>query len=620
MKLTRLYQLFLNCCVALLCITISLNSFSQVRKPGSINMNGIVHGYNYDGAKRLLKKQKQIVLEGTLDKVYIVASINGDLVNATYSKKNGTFEMYIPVGDIYLITLSKEAYTGTSFYLNLSDVPQEIADQGLIFEGAEVLLNSHVSRKKEEDEKPFGTVYYDNSINALAFKPEITTRKKSVYNKEVEGSSPIKLMQRSIIKNSNNNEPGAVSYIEEPVSTPNYRRRVRTRYVTDTVFAVEDSVEEVRFSEFSLGANIGKVNYTEGSILSREEEIVNARIQLEQDKLLAVTYKDSMLLVARENLIIAAEKELQGAKEHIKIQEEAISRKNSILYLLGGVLLIITIFSYFLFRLNKIRKSINAKLNQRNRHITSSINYAKRIQESTLLSDKEIAAIFPKSFVMSMPKDTVSGDFHWFSEVQGFKIAVACDCTGHGVPGAFMSLIGSILLNEIVNDKKILNPAKILEELHTQVVKSLHQKKGRKGSQDGMELSVCVFDEKNKKMIFSGAVNSLYLIKNSGQIEIIKADRRSIGGVVRRKQPKPFTNHEIRFEKGDKFYMMSDGYMDQFGGENEEKFNIIRFEKLLKEVKRQSMSRQKELFKNEIIKWMGDTKQIDDMLIVGIEM
>ncbi|HET6992954.1 MAG TPA: two-component regulator propeller domain-containing protein, partial [Bacteroidia bacterium] len=226
-----------------------------------------------------------------------------------------------------------------------------------------------------------------------------------------------------------------------------------------------------------------------------------------------------------------------------------------------------------------IVEKIKTELEIKNRDNTDSLIYAKRIQESVLPSLKFIAEKLPKSFVFFVPRDIVSGDFYWFTETPDYYIIAAVDCTGHGVPGAFMSLVGSTLLNEIVINEKHTRPAEILTALNKSVIKVLKQENEIGSSNDGMDMAIVRIDKNFKKLVFAGALRPLYLIRNKTLTEI-KGDSHSIGGYFENIS-NVFTEHEVALLPNDMIYIFSDGYCDQFGQETDKKFSTKRFKELV---------------------------------------
>jgi serine phosphatase RsbU (regulator of sigma subunit) len=264
----------------------------------------------------------------------------------------------------------------------------------------------------------------------------------------------------------------------------------------------------------------------------------------------------------------------------------------------------------------------NKELNVKNKNITDSINYARRIQRAMMPDQKLIENLGKSSFVFYRPKDIVSGDFFWYSEKDNYKIVVAADCTGHGVPGAFMSMISISALNSIVNEKGITEPGKILDSLRSQIIKDLKQSSGTEETQtkDGLDISLMVIDEENQKISFSGAYNSLYIIKNNAEsfedLSEVKADRMPIG--LSAKMDQNFTTHHLNIDTGDRFYIGTDGYIDQFGGPKGKKFMSKRFKKLIFNLDRENSDNSIQELDSEFAKWKGKEEQIDDVLVIGI--
>lgn len=249
--------------------------------------------------------------------------------------------------------------------------------------------------------------------------------------------------------------------------------------------------------------------------------------------------------------------------------------------------------------------------------VKDSILYAKRIQEAILPSKQEIDKALKSSMVLFRPKDIVSGDFYWFTEKEDRAIIAAADCTGHGVPGALMSMIGSSLLNEIVNEKGITSPGKILFALKHGVINALNKQSSGEETKDGMDMAIVSIPKTGNKIEFAGANNPLWMIRD-GEIIETRGDRQPVG-IFGDNLNTPYANHEVEVQKGDTVYMFSDGYADQFGGPRGKKFKYSQFKKLLVEINEKSMVEQKEILNDKIEDWMGDEQeQIDDILVVGI--
>ncbi len=335
-------------------------------------------------------------------------------------------------------------------------------------------------------------------------------------------------------------------------------------------------------------------------------------------------------------------------------QQAELQRKNIIIWAFVAGFVLVLVFSLLLYNNYKQKKRMNKQLiiqndqiRQKNEEIeaqrdeieaqrdlatsqrdqiarqkemiTDSIEYAQRIQHAALPQNQYIEEILPKHFILFKPRDIVSGDFYWASKKENKTIIVAADCTGHGVPGAFMSMLGISLLNEIVNKGKMRNANEILDELRKNVIEALHQTDFDSETKDGMDIALCILEEDNKKLQFAGAHNPLYLLRNNELIEY-KGNKMPIGVHVHKKNINSFTNHEISLQKNDVFYIFSDGYHDQFGGENKMKFKKSNFKELLLRIHKKPIEKQKEILEDEHIAWRGDQLQIDDILVIGIKI
>lgn len=260
----------------------------------------------------------------------------------------------------------------------------------------------------------------------------------------------------------------------------------------------------------------------------------------------------------------------------------------------------------------------NAEISQKNKDITDSISYAKRIQNALLPSPDYVNAIMPEHFILFKPRDIVSGDFYWMEQWKNQVFFAAVDCTGHGVPGAFMSILGNDLLHDIINDHGINKPAAILNTLNKALAKALHQNSESAEIKDGMDIAFCVLDKKTNLLEYSGAFNPLWLIKNNCLKEF-NGNKQPIGAFAGEK-PNLFTTHEIQLEKGDTVYIFSDGYADQFGGPKGKKFRYKQFEELLLSIQEQPMLEQKNILERSIEKWKGNLEQVDDILVIGMRV
>ncbi|MDQ3046011.1 MAG: SpoIIE family protein phosphatase [Bacteroidota bacterium] len=253
-------------------------------------------------------------------------------------------------------------------------------------------------------------------------------------------------------------------------------------------------------------------------------------------------------------------------------------------------------------------------IEEKNKDITDSINYAKRIQEASLPDPNSLSDLFPESFILFKPKDIVSGDFYWFAELKGKKIVVAADCTGHGVPGALMSMIGTNILTKVVIEEGISSPAEILNRLNQEVRKTLKQTASTSETRDGMDIAIVCIEA--DQVEYAGAHRPLWRITNNCCLEEIKANKFSIGGI--QQEEKQFQQHTIPLKKGEMIYLFSDGYADQFGGPSGKKLMTKNLKELLLKMNELSMIDQKNKLNTTIEEWRCNREQIDDILIIGI--
>ena len=326
-------------------------------------------------------------------------------------------------------------------------------------------------------------------------------------------------------------------------------------------------------------------------------------------------YEKKAVADSIKNAETAKVKDAQLQAQEAQLNEEATLR----ISLLGGLGLVL-VFAFIIFnrlqvtrRQKKIIEDQKQQVEEQKKDITDSIRYAENIQKSLLPSAKELSLI-PDGFVLFQPKDIVSGDFYWMQHHNDRIYLAACDCTGHGVPGAFMSMIGSALLDEAVVEKGITQPNEIFYEVRKGFINALKQT-GETGQQkDGMDAVLIAWDKKYRLQL--AAAYSPVLIISNGEVKELKPDRQPVGFYTG--EQKPFTHHELKLEKGDTVYLFSDGYPDQFGGPKDKKFMMKNFKKLLLSIQDKSMNDQKTILESTMAEWQSDTEQVDDILVMGV--
>ncbi|MHC1704277.1 MAG: SpoIIE family protein phosphatase [Tenuifilaceae bacterium] len=331
---------------------------------------------------------------------------------------------------------------------------------------------------------------------------------------------------------------------------------------------------------FAMVSLVMLVKYRERQ-LQRDKQILEEKV-VERTK--TIEEQKKVLEVQRDTLA-KTNAEIMQQKEEIEAQRDEIETQRDYIY-------------------------------KQNEEITQSIEYAKRIQTAVMPKKEEVSAILPEHFILFKPRDIVSGDFYWMAKKNNRIVIAAADCTGHGVPGAFMSMLGISFLNEIVIGGNETKPSIILNQLRDLIKSTLSQKGEIGESRDGMDIALCVIDLESKTLQFAGAYNPLYLIRNSELIEI-KADKMPVG--IHLQEKESFTNNEMSFVSGDVIYIFSDGYVSQFGGEFGRKYMAKPFKKMLAIIAEKPMDKQCEMLEQEFEEWRGFNHQVDDILIIGVK-
>ena len=310
------------------------------------------------------------------------------------------------------------------------------------------------------------------------------------------------------------------------------------------------------------------------------------------------------------------ESEIELLKKESEIQRLEINNNRQLL--IGGVVgaVLLTLLALIYYLKNRANARIKALLQKQNKDIKDGIKYAQSVQ-GAILDNTSLKKSLPESFVFYKPKDIVSGDFYWHRQKNGHHILATVDCTGHGVAGAFMTVIGNSLLNQIVIEHNVSSPSKILTELDTKLKETLM---GRNIdiSNHSMDMAVCKIDHAEGKVSFAGAKSDLYTVKGDG-LTVIKGDRDTVGDYLE-DDTKTFQEREVPFEKGQIFYLFSDGFSDQFGGGDSKKYMKKRFKKFLHTIAHQPMDEQEHALDKELSAWMGTTDQTDDIMVVGFKL
>lgn len=397
---------------------------------------------------------------------------------------------------------------------------------------------------------------------------------------------------------------------------------------------IEAKQQTIEQAQYRLQKQQEMMSHQEAELEAQKAELVVQRADME---------KQRQILEQQKADIEIGEQEILKQKARINEQLAKIEQQQLILYLSIVFILLLIGLGYFIYRSYKIKKQANIALEQKNtliekqnveiteqrdmareqrdqiaaqkKEIMDSIIYARRIQKAILPNIEVIQQSLEHFFILFKPRDIVSGDFYWESRVEDEIIVIAADCTGHGVPGAFMSMLGVTFLNEIVNSKKITKPGKILDLLREKVIHSLNQEYDNP-LRDGMDISVINYNFTTHQISFAGANNPLFLI-HDGELSEIKADKMPIALYDKMVS---FSNVELELHEGDCLYIFSDGYVDQFGGPKGKKFMRKRFKQLLLDNYLLPLNDQKDILDKAYEEWRGDGEQVDDVLVIGLKV
>jgi serine phosphatase RsbU (regulator of sigma subunit)/uncharacterized protein YegP (UPF0339 family) len=388
-----------------------------------------------------------------------------------------------------------------------------------------------------------------------------------------------------------------------------------------------------------LDSQFRQISRQQGEISAQKQTIViqQKEVQVQKDTLASQKEKIASQIAMMDEQL----KKIGEQEDKIKLQLATLEKQKLIIYFVILALLLVSFLGYYIYRGYKIKKEANIRLEEKNRtislqkdeierqrdiaaaqrdqiayqkkHIEDSIMYAKRIQ-TALIPSLELFSDKLEHFVLYKPLAIVSGDFYWVNNINNKQVIICADCTGHGVPGAFMSMLGVTMLNEIVNNKHILMPDQIIENLREGVIRSFNQTIEEDSLKDGMDIAVCTIDFENDILWFAGANNPLYLIRNKELVHY-RGDKMPVAIHYRMQ---PFTLHKIDITKGDKFYIFSDGFVDQFGGPKQKKFMSTHFKETLVELDDVPMLKQAGRLNQIFEEWRGDSPQVDDVTLIGV--
>lgn len=413
----------------------------------------------------------------------------------------------------------------------------------------------------------------------------------------------------------------------ETVNSNQENTETTTAFEEDQLQETEEYIESMELTQAKSLAEIEQ--------LSEEVQLAELKIKAKQDEANILALLNEQLALEKQQA--ETEKNLANATaEKATAEKEAEAAKSQLLWIaIAGLGIVVVLVLAGFIQKNRTNKKLQAKNNEilqksseistqrdeilkQSKNIEQSIDYATKIQQALLPSSNQFREIVPSSFVFLRPKDNVSGDFFWFQEVENGYVAAAADCTGHGVPGAFMSIIFSNLLDKVVVDEGVNRPSEILESICSRLTSKMKERKiTEKEFKDGMDVAIIHINKKNE-LTYAGARNPIYIVQK-GELTELKGTKRSVGMMDERFKA-PFEDHQVGLEKNDKIFLFSDGFPDQKGGSEGKKFFYQPFKELLTKISTGTITGANQELNKVYDNWRGQHEQFDDVLVVGIEV
>jgi serine phosphatase RsbU (regulator of sigma subunit)/Tfp pilus assembly protein PilF len=577
------------------------------------NMGAIYHsiGKNVEAIEHYLPAL--IIAEALSDSIRIGTLLLN--IGVVYSEQTSTYDSAI------------------NYYLRAIEIGEDLNDQYIV--GVSTLNMGQVYMEKEDLDSAL--YYIEKSLIIIKSSNYIAMALNlmgSIYSEEGDYQKALTYHQDALEMarkdNAQREMVGILLGLASVYDNLENQTRAIEYYKEAEVLAEEIGLNEELSSAYEgLATNYAEIQdfpnaYT---YLSRQNEIEDIIYRIESEN---VTNEliNSYQMEKKQDEITLLEQEAE-------IDQLKNKRQRAIIISSGFLgLILLAVILAVLSRMKYIRRT-NEKINKQKEMITDSITYAQRIQSAILPSQEVMEELLPDHFVLYKPKDIVSGDFYWIKEVQDHLVIVGADCTGHGVPGAFMSMLGITMFNDLIGDNCFDAPGAILDRLRVNVKEMLVQQGRSDEQKDGMDLAIAVYNRTTREIHFSGANNPLYILRKKSvpeQIDLepfasvdngefrlfeLKGDKQPIGTHW---EETPFRTTSVKLRDEDSFYMFSDGYIDQFGGEHRKKFKSMNFKKLLLSLQGESMDTQRQKLEETFDQWRGPNEQLDDIIVLGVKI
>lgn len=485
-------------------------------------------------------------------------------------------------------------------------------------------------QSKNADEYILELVYYEDLVRASEDEEEPAGISPEEYQRIKEQNDSLQNLLDAKLREIENIEKA-----KEDQSQESETEEQKQDIAIDTIIEPKEtgiSIEKLKDYDEKMSKNRNEYESNQKRIEELQEKISEASTQESPESIIELQ-KELNELMKRNNTLLEENNDLTKNKnllmDDIKEKKEQLEKKiqqRNFLIIIAGLILLISIVIFISYKakkkankqlqtLNKELADKNYKISQAHKQITDSINYALKIQKAVLPKDEKLNELLHENFILFKPKSVVSGDFYWAEKINGRLFVAAVDCTGHGVPGAFMSIIGNNLLNQTIKERKIFTPSRILKELHEGVRDALQQKDVIGEASDGMDM--CLIMIENNTLTFAGAKRPLWYIKNN-EFHEIKGNRKPIGGRQKEKVRK-FDDHEVSIEKDMRIYLTTDGYSDQNDPDNKS-YTTRRLKKFLAKINQNPMSKQHDLLVEELENHADGEPNRDDILILGFKL
>ena len=548
-------------------------------------------------------------------------------------------KIYSAIGDKNILLVSKGYPYGKSminFVMDGSIVQYELSEPKC--EAAGLKVKKILTLVAVKSEKEWNAIInkYENLANTDQETVEISTKELNKLVKEQKrllneiGTNTKKLEHQ---KEKLKQQQADISSKETEIADAKKEIADAKKEVEKQKELVNEQLQKITVQNEKIASQHKNLASLNKDIDRKHSELTAQQKELEKEALnliaIQVEYKEIEKALAEKEILVNEQgKTIDAQGNEIITKSSKIEEQKSIIWLSALFLIIVTILGGLAFRSYRLKNKANILiskqkeeieeqhdvLEEQHREITDSINYAKRIQDAILPPLKLVREYMPDSFILYEPKDIIAGDFYWLENVKNLTVFAAADCTGHGVPGAMVSVVCHNAMNRAVREFKLIEPNEILDKTREIVLETFE--KSYEDVRDGMDIALCTINSETKKLSFSGANNGLYFIRN-GELTQIKPDKQPIG---KYDDAKPFTKHELDLEKGDVLYTFSDGYADQFGGPKGKKFMYKPFRELLLSIHQKPMDEQHDILMKAFEDWRGSMEQVDDVCVIGVRI